>query len=110
MLYKEFTVNGETYKLRLGTRDTIQLEKAIGCNPISIFGDGDRVPTITEMVYILFYSLQALNHSINLDKTYTIFDNWLADGHTVTDFIQIIIDIYRVSGIVSNTEEEVKNA
>lgn len=111
MLYKDFTVGAEAYKLRLTTRNTVALEKVLGCNPLAIFGDGDRIPTITEMVYILHYSLLSLNHGITLNDAYDIFDNWLADGHIVTDFIQVIVDVFKVSGIIAgdNGENE-KNA
>jgi len=58
MLYKEFIVGDTTYKLRLTTKDIIDLETDIGCNPLLVFGkNGDRIPTVTVMVAILFRSL-----------------------------------------------------
>lgn len=106
MNYVEFKAGNKEYKLRLSTRSTISLEKQLGCNPVAIFGSGDTIPTITTMVRILHASLQSLEHSITLDDAYDVFDNWLADGHVMTDFIQVILDIYRVSGIIKN---ETKN-
>ena len=35
-MFTELTIGGETYKLRLTTRTSIQLEKALGFNPIDI--------------------------------------------------------------------------
>lgn len=104
MNYIEFTAGNETYKLRLTTRHVISLEKQLGCNPLMIFGAGDRVPSITQMVYILHYALQSYQHNINLDKTFDIWDAYLEDGHAVTDFIQVIVDIYKASGIMKNQE------
>ena len=49
MMYYTFTVGGNDYKLRLSTRNTVALEKKIGCNPLMIFGNGDRVPSVTDM-------------------------------------------------------------
>lgn len=109
MNYIEFPVKEKTYKLRLNTRSTISLEKQLGCNPVAIFGSGDTIPTITVMVRILHASLQALEHGISLDDAYDIFDAWLADGHVMTDFITIIIDIYKASGIIKDTSEAAKN-
>lgn len=107
MNYVEFSANNKTYKLRLTTRNTISLEKSLGCNPVAIFGSGDTIPTITVMVRILHASLQALEHGISLDDAYDIFDAWLDEDHVMTDFIQVIIDVYKASGIIQN--DKVKN-
>lgn len=109
MVYHDFTAGDKTYKLRISTRNTVALEKQLGCNPLAIFGNGDRLPTITEMVNILNASLQQLNHGITLNDAYDIFDAWLADGHTTTDFIPEIIEIYRVSGLVGKETGGEKN-
>lgn len=112
MNYLDFEAGNVVYKLRLNTRSIVALEKRIGCNPLSIFGDGDRVPTITVMVEILHAALTQLNHGITLDNAYSIFDRWIADGHTMIDFIPVILEIYKVSGLVNATEtaqEDEKN-
>lgn len=112
MLYVEFTAGNKDYKLRLSTRNIITLEKMIGCSPLAIFSRGEEIPTITEMVSILFCSLQQLNHGISLNDAYDIFDNYLADGHAAIDFISVIVDIYKVSGLFGNGEvnkEDEKN-
>lgn len=100
MYYVNFTAANKDYKLRLNTANTVQLEKALGGNPLSIFGDGERLPTITEMVAILYNALQPLNHGISLADTYNIFDAYLADGHTATEFIPVIMEVYKASGII----------
>ena len=106
MNYITFTAGNKEYKLRLSIRATVALEKQLGCNPLMIFGNGDKMPTITEMVYILHAALQQLNHGITLDNAYGIFEDWLADGNTITDFLPIIIDIYKASGIIKNDTEK----
>ena len=105
-MYFDFTAGNKDYKLRLGTRQVVALEKTLGCNPIGIFGKGDRIPTITEMIAVLHQSLTQYNHGITMNDAYDIFDDYLADGHTATDFISVIVDIYRVSGIVANENKE----
>lgn len=109
MVYVDFTAGNKDYKLRLNTRNTVALEKALGCNPLAIFGNGDELPTVTTMVNILYFSLQQLNHGISLDNAYDIFDDYLADGNSSTDFINVILEIYKVSGIIKNTDNAVKN-
>lgn len=102
MNYIEFTVGNKDYKLRMNIRATIALEKQLGCNPLAIFGEGDKLPTITAMIAILHASLQQYQHDINLNDAAEIFERWLEDGHTPTDFLPVIIDIYRASGIIKD--------
>lgn len=108
MNYLDFCAGGKEYKLRLTTRSIVQLEKQIGRNPLMIFGNGEEIPTITNMVNVLYFSLQSLQNGITLNDAYDIYDAYIADGHTTTDFIKVIIDIYRASGIIP-TEEAEKN-
>ena len=112
MNFINFEAGNNTYKLRLNTRNIVLLEKQLGCNPLSIFGDGDTVPTVTTMVTILNASLQQYNHGITLNDAYDIFDEYLADGHSSVDFIPVILEIYKASGIIpkDNKEAEEKNA
>ena len=105
MMYIDFEAGNKTYKLRLNTRNTVLLEKQLGCNPLNIFGDGEEIPTITAMVAILHSSLQQYNHGIGLTDAYDIFDAWLDDGHATTDFIPVILDIYKVSGIIPKEKD-----
>ena len=111
MNYIDFTAGNKEYKLRLTTRDIVTLEKMLGCNPLAIFGNGDTIPTITTMVYVLHASLKQLNHGITLDGAFDIFDAYLADGHAMTDFLPVILDIYKASGLIrtDNNEVEEKN-
>ena len=108
MMYVDFHAGNNDYKLRLSIRNTVALEKQLGCNPLTIFGNGDVMPTITIMVAILHASLQQYQHGISMIDAENIFESWLADGNTITDFLPIIIDIYKVSGIIKQDEE--KNA
>ena len=105
MMYVDFTAGNKEYKLRLTTRGVVALEKQLDCNPLMIFGNGDKIPTITTMVQVLHAALQPMNHGITLDDAYGIFDEYLDDGHIVTDFIAVIVDIYKVSGLIKNSGE-----
>lgn len=109
MVYVDFRAGNKDYKLRLNTRNTIALEKALGCNPLAIFGNGEEIPTVTTMVNILFYSLQQLNHGISYDDAFDIFDAYLDDGNSAVDFITVILEVYKVSGIIKNASNEIKN-
>lgn len=105
MLYVDFNAGNKDYKLRLNTRNIVALEKVIGTNPLGIFGKGDEIPELTVMVNILFFSLQQYQHGISLTDAMDIFDEYL-QTNSMTDFISVILDVYRVSGIINNTKEE----
>lgn len=115
MNYIDFTAGNKDYKLRLNTRNTILLEKQLGCHPLNIFDvNGNSVPSITTMVAILHASLQQYHHGITLNDAYDLFDTWLDDGHASTDFLEIILELYKTSGIIpkdaKEDELELKNA
>lgn len=111
MMYYELPVGEKMYKLRLTTRSIVNLEKKIGCNPLAIFGKGDVVPTLTTMLTVFQYSLQPYMSDITENKAYDIFDEWLEDGHSLADFVPVILEIYKVSGLIKEepTNEEGKN-
>ena len=60
------------------------------------------------MVNILYCSLVQYNHGISLNDAYDIFDQYLDDGNSATDFIQVILDVYKVSGLIKS-EDSTKN-
>ena len=109
MMYVDFSAGGKEYKLRLNTRSTVQLEKQLGCNPLSIFGAGDTIPTITTLVHILHCAMQPFNHSVTLQDAYNIMDEWLDEGNVITDFLKIVIEVYKVSGLIKVEDNAVKN-
>ena len=109
MNYIDFEVGNKTYKLRLNTRAVVMLERQIGCNPLSIFGaTGDTVPTVTTMVTVLHSALQQYNHGITVNDAYDIFDKYL-ESHSTVDFLPVILELYKVSGLIPKDTEE-KNA
>jgi hypothetical protein len=105
MMFYEFRAGEKEYRLRLNVRNIVGLEKTLGCNPLAIFGDGETIPTVTTMVSILHASLQQYNHGISLNDAFDIFESYLADGNTAVDFVPIILEIYKVSGLIASEVE-----
>lgn len=108
MMYTDFHAGNKDYRLRLNTRGLVQLEKQLGINPVMAFASisEDNLPTITTMVNVLHASLQAYEHGITLDKAYSIFDDYVADGHNPFEFIQVIAEIFQCSGLIPKVEDE----
>lgn len=104
MMYFDFEAGNKAYKLRLNTRNIVALEKQLGCNPVGIFGNGETIPTITQMVTVLHHSLQPFHHGITMEDSYGIFDAYIADEHTMTDFISVIVEVYKASGLIKGEQ------
>lgn len=110
MLYTTFTAGGAEYKCRLNAKACVDLEKRLGKNPINIFSEiqkTNQIPLLEDMIAILHASLQTLEHSISLDKTYEIYDAFVDDGNTLQDLMPILIEIFKVSGFFK--EDNTKN-
>ncbi len=108
MMYYDFEAGNKAYKLRLNTRNVVALEKQLGGNPLSIFGDGSKLPTVSELVAVLWASLQQYHHGITMNDAYDIFDAYL-ENHIMTDFLSVIIEVYKVSGLIQTEAAPEKN-
>lgn len=108
MMYVDFEAGNKAYKLRLNTRNIVALEKQLGGNPLSIFGDGSKIPTVTELVAVLWASLQQYHHGVTMNDAYDIFDSYL-ESNLMTDFFKVIIDVYKAAGLIQNEVEAEKN-
>lgn len=107
-MYYDFEAGNKAYKLRLNTRALVELEKKVGCNPLNIFGNGEQIPTVSVMVAVLHAAMQQYQHSITLNDAYDIFDAYLEDGNTMTDFVYVILEIYKASGLINADTEAVE--
>jgi hypothetical protein len=107
-MYYDFEAGNKAYKLRLNTRNVVALEKQLGGNPLSVFGDGSKLPTVSELVTILWASLQQYHHGITMNDAYDIFDAYLED-HIMTDFLSVVIEVYKVSGLIQTEATPEKN-
>ena len=43
-----------------------------------------------------------------MDDAYNIFDEYLADGNNVTDFVKVILEIYQISGLIPKVEDVIE--
>lgn len=110
MLYSTFTVQGEEYKLRLGARQTVELEKKLGTNPLNVFmelGNGG-LPKMEVMIAIIHAALQKYHHGMSIDKVYDLVDDFYDEGGSFTSLVPVVIEIFQVSGFLS--EQEVQQA
>lgn len=110
MLYKELIIGDETYKLRLTTKSSIALEKALGYNPISMLMDIDNgvMPKLTDVLIVLQSMLQTYHHGMNMDKVYDLFDAYTATGKNMFDLVPVFIEVFQNSGYLSTPGDKIE--
>lgn len=115
MLYTTIIINNKEYKARINAKACVDLEKKLGTNPLNIFinmneGDTFNLPSLGDMLIILHAALQAYEHKITMDEVYALYDEFVEDGNNLTDLIPIVLEIYKVSGLIpEEVEKETKN-
>lgn len=102
-MYVELIIGGESYKLRLTTKASVALEKALGYNPISMLMDIDNgvMPKLNDVLIMLQVMLQTYHHGYSMDKVYDLFDKYVADGKGMFDLIPVFVEVFQQSGYLS---------
>lgn len=99
MLYTTLHTANNEYRCRLSARRCVELEKALGKNPLKVFTDTDgSLPSLADLMTIFHYSLVELNH--NFDE-YAIYDEFCeVEGNDIAKFIEFLIEVFKVSGFI----------
>lgn len=107
-MFKEIEINGQVYKLRLRTIDVVQIEKKLGHNLMDMFMEVEKgkLPQLREMLIILHGAMNAYNHGINEAKLYELYDQYIAEGHTMFDLVPLVLELLQNGGIIPNIENQ----
>jgi hypothetical protein len=111
-MYTELIIGKDSYKLRLSTKRAVDLERALGFNPLQIFFDvnNGKLPKLSDLMIMLQYFLQDMQHGIKLEDAYDIYDKFVAEGHNMFDLIPLFIEVLKESGFMAEEVDESKNA
>lgn len=94
----EWTVDGQTYRLKLKTSDVVALEQRLkkSCLDLLDVQSGMGVPSLTTMLTIVYYAMKSWQHGIKETDVMTLFDKYIEDGGSQIDFyVNIVLDKYR---------------
>lgn len=107
-MFTILTIDGKDYNLRLTTKTSIALEKALGANPIEILFDMEagKMPQLSTCVTMLHGMLQAQHHGMSFDKTIDLFDKYVDEGHSMFDLIPVFVEVFQNSGYMGKGEAE----
>lgn len=100
----EWTVDGQTYRLKLKTSDVIALEQRLNksCLDLLDVQSGMGVPSLTTMLTIVYYAMKSWQHGVKESEVMNIFDKYIEDGGSQIDFyVNVVLEIYVVSGFLS---------
>ena len=106
-MYTELMIGGNAFKLRLNTRTSIALEKALGYNPLNMLIDAanEKMPKKTDVIIMLQHMLQAFHHGYNMDKTMDLFDLYIDDGHNMFEIIPVFVEVFTEAGYIPKNAE-----
>lgn len=106
MKFATWEVGDKSYKLKLTTSATVELESKLGCNPLVVFGISEPViPTFKQMGLILQAAI-GYEKPISLSNVFSLIDEYFEEGHDLSDLTNLIKDVYLASGLISEVEEE----
>lgn len=111
MLYATLKIGTEEYKGRLTARNCVALEQKLGKNPLTVFTtlENNSLPSLSDLLTMLQFSLVDLNHSINSDNVYDLYDKYCDEGGNIVGLINFLIEVFRVSGFIPEEEKSAKN-
>ena len=105
MIYSDLEIGDKMLKLRLDSRGCVALEKKLGKAPLTIFMNiENELPLLGDMITILQAALQKFQTGYTMDKTYDLYDEYVEGGGTQTDFIKVVMDIFKVSGYFKESD------
>ncbi|MFZ2538555.1 MAG: DUF6096 family protein [Oscillospiraceae bacterium] len=103
--FTTFKVGNEEYKLRLTSRSIVDIEQKLGK---SIFYSLEHIQDnlVGTVTAILWGSMQAFNTGITSEKTFELYDQYIDEGNSVEDMMQVILDLFEVSGFFKKGQKE----
>ncbi|MDB8553880.1 DUF6096 family protein [Turicibacter sanguinis] len=101
-----WTVKGTEYQLRMKARQCGMLETKIG-NPLNLLMKVEldhTLPALPHIVTIIAHAMLMHHPGMNENKIYQLIDEWLEEGHTQAELIELTTEILKVSGYIPSEE------
>ena len=106
MMYEVIIINDKEIKLCLPMRQTVELEKALGENPLNKLiemSDGTKMPSFEFLATVFRYAMLKYQPKTDINKAYDIMDEYLEqEENDLTTLLTLIMKIFEVSGFFRN--------
>lgn len=108
--YATWKVGDEEYKLKLTTSAITKLEQEFKTNLLNILMS-NSMPSLFIMLKVVHAAMQKFNHGIKEKEVQELFDQYLDDGGSQTEFLtDVILPTFQASGFFSvGMEEQMKD-
>ncbi|MEG0473325.1 MAG: DUF6096 family protein [Solibacillus sp.] len=109
MLYTEFKVGEQEFKLRATASAIIELEKKLGGrNPLQVLMtvENGEIPSVGSLLLILHASMQKYHHGMTWEKVLDLYDDYVDAGNAYTDLIPVMVDTFKSSGFFRAASQE----
>ena len=99
----EFTVGANIYKLQLKTKQCILLEKKLGQSPLDLLMklEEGTLPQLNDMITIITIGMLIHNPSMNEYKVADLLDEYVEDGHSYMELLEVIVELLSKSGYIN---------
>lgn len=108
MNFVPLTIGDKEYKLRLDIKNTQALEKIVGTNPVNVLmgvAEG-KMPSASFTVACLHASMQKFQTGMTMQKVNDLLDEAIDQGMALTDFMEPIMEVFQVSGLIPKDKQE----
>lgn len=108
MNFTTLTIGEREFECKLKTRDVVKLEKNLGTNPLNVLmamQDGG-LPDTSTLLVIVQASAKQDGKTLKMDEWYDLYDEYLEEGNSIADLLSLVIEIFQVSGLIPEVEEE----
>lgn len=107
---KYITINDNEYVMNLNTKAMVEAEdrmnKSLFLYIHPMLKEPMELPLLKDSLIIFHQALVQYQHGISLDDVYDLYDKYLKEGHTYSNFVEQIVELLRDSGMLPNSDEE----
>jgi len=107
-IYETITIGDTEYKLRITARSLVDEEKRTGKNPLAALTSAkpNEIPNPGDIIGLFFAALTPLNSNVTYNDAFDLYEEYLDDGHTYMNFVDVIINILKVSGFLEKNSDK----
>ena len=108
MNFYTLNIGEREFDCRLTTREVVSLERTLGTNPLNVLmavGEDGNLPLTGTMLVILKAAAKEDGKQLKMDDWYDLYDQYLAEGNSIANLLEVIMEIFEISGLIPKDKE-----